>query len=487
MKKIRRYTLLIASMLMLFSGASNAATVSTHPDMQQPLEQRWQWGLDRAGEGESWLGYEFSTLVDERLRVGYAPQNGNYYRWGRGRVNLLWSGNWRNGSGSQWSRGLSIEAVLGGHTDEYLPYLQQRDFVVLVKLNSGTIEELYLTDPASPIFWQDIPLLWLGQGTLEESFELLSGTMNPLLGAPINRALIRAIGLHNSTSAAQYLQQQVNNQTWGKLHTGMVEALTYQSSAESDDYLLALAQDQSQAVSLRRIAISSLPRRQPEKILSALHQLTTPLNPSLVRKEALQALGDLRHPDSTSLLRDLITSDDNVEIVLEALDALGKTGNEFDFMVAVAQTHENVRVRIEALETFTRLDARSAFEPLTGIIAEDIQFRVRKAALEELDSVPESLAVPWLLSFANQQSGQPPQLREEAVEALSEFSPTAVKEGLNEIAWGDAIEGMRAEAIESLGRLKDAAANRMLLEIARSHPSSDSREEALDELQRRVL
>jgi len=87
------------------------------------------------------------------------------------------------------------------------------------------------------------------------------------------------------------------------------------------------------------------------------------------------------------------------------------------------------------------------------------------------------------MDFAQSRLDQPFEVRREAVETLSNFSPSLVAERLRQIAWSDSNEGIREEAIESLADLRDSAANLMLLDIARNHPSVHTSKEALDRLQ----
>ena len=129
------------------------------------------------------------------------------------------------------------------------------------------------------------------------------------------------------------------------------------------------------------------------------------------------------------------------------------------------------------------MDATAAFTVLKTVVETDANADVQEEALEEMDSVPPDLALPFLIAVSDGTSTYAGELRAEAVDTLASFEPSLVIDQLNRLAWGDSDEEVRENAVQGLGDLVSQSANSLLLEIARNHPSNETRREAMEVLE----
>ena len=166
--------------------------------------------------------------------------------------------------------------------------------------------------------------------------------------------------------------------------------------------------------------------------------------------------------------------------------ALHAVNERTAFLYSLFTTPQWTDYRLALLKALTQQVSPGTETLLLEIAADDsAAFQERRLCVSGLRAFDSAASLQLLLDLSA--SGQPAELRREAIESLAWFAPERVTTALNQLAWFDDSHRIREEAVDSLARLYNDDADTMLLAIARDHPSAATRDEALTRLQRKLF
>ena len=132
----------------------------------------------------------------------------------------------------------------------------------------------------------------------------------------------------------------------------------------------------------------------------------------IVRMHAAKALGRVRNADTVEPLIPLLQ--DTVKAVREeAVAALAAIGDAAIPSLVTALRHEDWLVRLHAVESWGKAQAKRAVEPLLSVLFNDQDSAVREDAVRALGEIGDPRAVEYLFTAMRE-----PRLRTLAVEAL---------------------------------------------------------------------
>ena len=472
---------------LLFSSAAYAQTIIDKPATISGLTEAWEWGLSEIGsQNDAWMAYGFTTQLDEKFEVGLTSRHEHFIEWNRSHRGR-WGSDWYNSETGGWRNRHSLASLQAGTTAPQDEFVVPKDLVLLARYEGNVAQEIRLVAQDALINWYDLPVYWLGEISQEESFEHIQSLLSPLNSDDIQRTLVRSLGLHNVSGKDDILTNLISDENETAIRLAALESLAIQKSTSAASVLTQIARNENEGLAARRIAISALSRYNDAAILQLLSELSSPLNPQAVRREAIESLALNPGEASSEILRELVAIDEDWHVVIAALVGLSNRASEYNTIADVAEDHDNYEVRVIALELAANMDGERAFPLLQRLVERDPNEDVREEALRAMDEVPAQLAVPYLLEVADEPGAIAEDLRAEAVETLSEFDASMVLTGLNRLAWSDGNEDVRENAVRALAELDDPTIGNLLLEIARNHPSQHTRREAMDELEDRVL
>lgn len=196
--------------------------------------------------------------------------------------------------------------------------------------------------------------------------------------------------------------------------------------------------------------------RQPVEILTSIGKpAVKPLiaalkdNPPLVRRQAAEALGEIKDPRAVEPLIAALKDTDSL-IRRHAVEALGKIRDLRAIKPLIAALNENRQphVRMSAAEALGRIEEPSAVEPLVSAL-EDEHWNVRSRAAKALGRIKDPRAVEPLVSALKDEDAT---VRGYAADALGEIKDARAVEPLVD-ALKDKNKDVRKMAARALRKI----------------------------------
>ena len=357
---------------------------------------------------------------------------------------------------------------------------------------SPRLTRVHASTAPLPVDLAGLPVFWLGAVETTQSLERVDDLYSRASTLDLKKDLVDIVSFHDdSVRVVAWLERRL-------------------AGAEADD--------------IRGDAAEGLARHPIQASLRALDRTARADRSTRVREEAAEALGDLKMPEATTTLIDLVGTLENIEVRREAVEALGArevkpdaAGTQSDPVGALArvaaddrdrgvqreaiealgdtldaralehvrklaQTHADAELRREAMETLAEhLAPSEAIAALRQAIESDRDIDMKRDAVERLAEVDDARARDALVELAR--SHKDVEVRAEAVESLADaLTALDTAKILADIVRQDVEERVRKEALEALADLKDGQGIAALIEIARSHAEAEIRKEALESL-----
>jgi beta-lactamase regulating signal transducer with metallopeptidase domain/HEAT repeat protein len=442
------------------------------PQQSGPLAERWVASVREARTrrlSRYWVGYSI-TPVRGLPPLVYLDRNHQMF-------------------GSSWNRVLPGRPLDLQATD---PSAIKVLFALDASGAAPRLTRVHASTAPLPVDLAGLPAFWLGTVETTQSLERVDDLYSRASTLDLKKDLVDIVSFHDdSPRVVAWLERRL-------------------AGADADE--------------IRADAAEGLARHPIQASLRALDRTARADRSTRVREEAAEALGDLKMPEATSTLIDLVWTLDNIEVRREAVEALGArevqpeaAGTPSDPVGALArvaaedrdrgvqreaiealgdtldaralehvrklaQTHADAEMRREAMETLAEhLSASEAIAALRQAIESDRDVDVKRDAVERLAEIADARAREALVEVAR--SHKDVEVRAEAVESLADaLSALDTAKILAEIVRQDVQERVRKEALEALADLKDGQGIAALVEIARSHAEAEIRKEALESL-----
>jgi HEAT repeat protein len=301
-----------------------------------------------------------------------------------------------------------------------------------------------------PVYFAGAPAIWIDSATDAESVEKLQGLFARERSLEMKKDLISAVGVHRDASVV--LQPLMR---W-------IES--------------------SQPESIRREAVEAIGEISDVRAVAALARVARNDRNSSVAKEAVEAFGGMRVDAATDTLISFVTSLESYDLRRVAVESLGDSEDPraLAFLTKVALQHSDMGLRKEAVEALGSMHDEKAFEAISTIARRAPDVEVRRTAVEELgNSEPTDRAVDLLGQIIRNDPAQ--SVRVEAVEALGEVKTRSALDAVRAVAQTSGPEHLRRQAMETYSENADSeTAVAFLKSIIASDPSGSIRLNALE-------
>ena len=303
-----------------------------------------------------------------------------------------------------------------------------------------------------PVYFGAVPAIWIDSASDVESVERLRELFARERSLELKRDLISAVGVHQDASVV------------------LRPLMEWLNSNEPE--------------SIRREAVEALGEVPDNRAVAALARVARNDRSSAVSKEAVETFESMKFDAATDTLISFVTSLEGSDLRREAVEALGgrRDRRSIAFLRKVALEHDDFRLRREAIEALASMHDDEGFEAVSAIARSARDPESRRTALDELGSAePAERTVNLLKQVIRNDPDQSVRLK--AVEALSEVKDDRASIELRSIIAASTDPSIQVKATEALGEGAQSEEDvRDLVTLARTHPNSDVRRQAIEAL-----
>jgi beta-lactamase regulating signal transducer with metallopeptidase domain/HEAT repeat protein len=455
-----------------------------------PLATRWQWARDEARRRDYrafWIGYTIEPLATRENRSIYIGRLERSTISGSG-VNLR--GRIVSFGDFDGFRvpGVRLAPLVGGGMPD--------DVAILFLYTAGrdgraVLSRVHASSLVHPVDLEGRAVMWLGQGSDEESVPLVRRLYDEATDREMRKDLVSMVGVHSTSATVvpvllEWLESRADDEVRGEA----VEWLGRHPEPRALNSL-ARAARRDRSADVRREASESVAEVDLPAATDTLIALARTLEDTDARREAVEGLGERGDDRSVRALADVVRSDPNPDLRREGAESLGESGNpaSIALLVEIARTHPDVDVRREAVETIGESAPPAEAVPLLAEIARsDRSIDVSREAIETLGEMKTSaaLAIVEELATAHAETDarrEAIETRREAVETLGEAAPADRFVVLaRELLDANPPAEVWHEVIETLEELEGGAGIPTLIATARSHGNVEIRKHALEAL-----
>jgi HEAT repeat protein len=201
-----------------------------------------------------------------------------------------------------------------------------------------------------------------------------------------------------------------------------------------------------------------------------------------VRWRAAEALGCLHHPNAIEPLRHALENDHDTTVRSRAAEALGvyPALQVMDSLQHALKSDKFPAVRWRAAEALGKLHDPTAVPVLLDTLRSDVDNAVRWSAAEALGQLRDNRALEILLKTVREDFD--PAVRWSAAEALGHLGDSAAVEALLKTVNYDKYASVRSKACQALGQLNDVTATPALMKTVEADTDPVVRRRAAEAL-----
>ncbi|MFN8570761.1 MAG: HEAT repeat domain-containing protein [Gemmatimonadaceae bacterium] len=263
-----------------------------------------------------------------------------------------------------------------------------------------------------------------------------------------------------------------------------VEALGERSEPRAFEALVRLAwNDPDREVAEQ--AIETIANRHRDNAVSELTRLAREHSREEMRSKALEALGELEEPDTVlPILKSVVEKDPSAEVRKNAVDAIAelKTSASAAVLKDIARNHSDPELRRKAIEVLADQDDKSAaFELLSGLLTSPASEKDQQAAIEQLADLEDGRVLATLERVASTNPSL--RVRKSAVEAMAGTKDhRAAIEAVDKVVWRDGDVELQKAALDALDSFEDEGQVARLSKVSQDHPRLEVRKAAIEKL-----
>lgn len=231
------------------------------------------------------------------------------------------------------------------------------------------LEGIEMSDLAMMFEPEGRPIIWLGAATEGESMALLERLYAAAGGEPCKRDVVQAAGLHQTSPAVlPFLEKAAAPASAESIRREAADALGERDDARAVPILIRLARtDPSEDV--REDAVSALAESPVASSIEALASLASDKSLGDLRQAAVEGLAE-KAADLTAPEPDSYREDPEAEVRREAVSALSEwpAREALPRLAELAKTHADPVVRRAALEALGEMEDPGAVAALLAIL-----------------------------------------------------------------------------------------------------------------------
>ena len=358
-------------------GLVTAQSIIRHPDVDQPLSNKWAWAVREAADSKLtdgvWIGYGIRRWMGENSHMG----SFNSADW-RSRPSLhevLYGQKEfpeEEVEGEEAVRREARRALEGKkRTDE--PKVV-KGVAILLGYNTSSKNfrepvKLIVSNLSLTVDLGDRPLVWLGNVPHDESVKHLEKVFGEV-SVKFKEKLLFAISIHDSSQRAYtFMKKQLNEGETEKLR-GSAAFWIGQADRPEDIPLLVETATDDRSKHVREQAVFGLSQMRSEKASLALIDLAKHGTTTEVRSKAIFWLGQKASDKVVPMLKDMANNDPDTKLQKEAVFALSrrKDGDGVKELIQIARSHEKAEVRRQAIFWLGQSKDPRALEALAEMV-----------------------------------------------------------------------------------------------------------------------
>lgn len=299
--------------LVLTGERLTAQSIIRHPDVDQPLSNKWAWAVKEAADrmltDGVWIGYGIRRWMGENSHMG--SFNSADWRSRPSLHELLYGQKEFPEEEVEWEEAVRREArrALEGkkRTDE--PKVV-KGVAILLGYNTSSKNfsepvKLIVSNLSLTVDLGDRPLVWLGNVPHDESVKHLEKVFGEV-SVKFKEKLLFAISIHDSSQRAYaFMKKQLNEGETEKLR-GSAAFWIGQADRQEDIPLLVETATDDRSKHVREQAVFGLSQMKSEKASLALIDLAKHGTTTEVRSKAIFWLGQSKDPRALEALAEMV-------------------------------------------------------------------------------------------------------------------------------------------------------------------------------------
>jgi len=255
---------LLALVVFLSTELTQAQSVTSAPDLNASLDDKWEWGSGKAEStrGDTWIAFSFERMMCEHCFVG-SFHDGRKTQRATLEEQLL----------GTTSSPISVERAarralddIDGHEDRMV----MKSMAVLVHVSRGQVIEVDVSSMQSHFNFEGESVFWLGASSTSESFGLLKEVYSDRLAEEAQKGIVWAVGsLRLGESALPFLTGIARNNRSTEVRKAAVYSIGNQQVREAVSVLKrVIEEDEDREV--QKAAIYSLGNNNTQEARQAL-------------------------------------------------------------------------------------------------------------------------------------------------------------------------------------------------------------------------
>jgi HEAT repeat protein len=284
----------------------------------------------------------------------------------------------------------------------------------------------------------------------------------------VKRELLDSIAESKDEAAAvRFLIKVTETEPDRELRKEAIDGLGESKDPASLKALEKLIDDPNTDADLQQEAVEAISEKEPDVAVPLLVKFAKTHKSIGVRREAMDHLGEI--PGQLSFMAEVARNEsENLDLRKEAIEAIGESqdSDAIKTLQALYSEIANREVRREILDAVSEgHDKEAAFGFLVKVARSDEDQKMRQEALSGLAEINDDRAIDALSDLYGTERNE--EMKEEIIEALAESNSKHALRKLIEVAKSDPSPKMRRKAIEALSESDDPEAAEFLEKIIR--------------------
>ncbi len=246
----------------------------------------------------------------------------------------------------------------------------QKELVMFFRVNEdGELKKMSFFDTDSTICIKNLPIVWLGRTSEEESFKYLKGLYQSEEKVSKREPLIAALANHgNEARVLGFLKSVVESRDDNDLRADAVFWIGVKKIESEHAYLMNVAEE-DRSDDVRERAVFALYLSENDKSLDSLIKLARNAEHRHVRKQAVFWIGQIASKKALESLDDMVYSEGDTDLQKQVVFAISQqsSGGSFEKLVKIAKTHKNPKVRKQAIFWIGQSDDKRALDFLVDL------------------------------------------------------------------------------------------------------------------------
>jgi HEAT repeat protein len=343
---------------------------------------------------------------------------------------------------------------------------------------STTLRDIISTSAAERV--RTAAVSWLGYWPGQTDF-LAALVRDTREQTSVRLQAAESVGRATDRGVVPLLQELYRSVTHREIRRELLEAVGDQRFDDSASAFLIEIATTEKDWHLRGDALESLGERSDAESLRALERAAYAADAPLdLQGAAVEAIRERPEQEGVPLLRKIVESHPRADVREAALEELAELPGQLAFLTSVAgDRNRHIDVRLAAIEAIAEAQSPDGAATLQKLFAMADSIALKESLIGALAETQDpAVAVRSLAAIARDDAD--PEVREEAIAALSDIEDERAVEALGQLYDATKDEETRCRILEALSEAESAAALQKIIAAARNDPSIAVRRQAVE-------